>query len=54
MRLTDLTGLIRAYDLKEGSGGRRPPRDNVRAVQNALSAGLAGKSRYRTNTPNGP
>jgi len=46
MRLTDLTDLIRAHDLEEGSGWRRPPRDNVRAVQNALSAGLADEEFY--------
>jgi predicted metal-dependent enzyme (double-stranded beta helix superfamily) len=46
MRLTDLTDLIRSRDLDEGPGGRRPPRDNIRAVQNALSAGLADEDFY--------
>ena len=46
MRLTDLTELIRAHDLEEGAGGRRPPRDNIRAVQHALSAGLADDDFY--------
>jgi predicted metal-dependent enzyme (double-stranded beta helix superfamily) len=46
MRLTDLVEFIRGHDLEERSDGRRPPRDNVRAVQNALSVGLADEEFY--------
>jgi hypothetical protein len=46
MRLADLTEFIRTHDLEEGTGGRRPPRDNIRAVQNMLSAGLADEEFY--------
>jgi len=39
MRFRDLLTLLRAVDLDDGV--RRPPRDNVRGIQRALSAGLA-------------
>jgi predicted metal-dependent enzyme (double-stranded beta helix superfamily) len=44
---TDLLELLRKLDLDEGPGGsRRPPRDNVRAVQHALGAWLADEPFY--------
>jgi len=39
MRFTDLLTVIRGLDLDDDT--RRPPRDNVRAIQHALSACLA-------------
>jgi hypothetical protein len=48
MKFTDLLELIRTLDLAESPGPtlRRPPRDNVRTVQNALSAALADEEFY--------
>jgi predicted metal-dependent enzyme (double-stranded beta helix superfamily) len=48
MRFSALPTLIESLDLEErrGSSHRRPPRDNVRAVQNLLSAGLSDEDFY--------
>jgi predicted metal-dependent enzyme (double-stranded beta helix superfamily) len=47
MRFTDLVHLLRSLDLADrGAHGRRPPRDNVRTVQDALTAMLADEDFY--------
>ena len=47
MRFDDLSTLLHELDLDEGvAPARRPPRDNVRAVQTALSAWLADEDFY--------
>jgi predicted metal-dependent enzyme (double-stranded beta helix superfamily) len=47
MRFADLVGVLRSLDLKDrGAHGRRPPRDDVRAVQAALTAMLADEEFY--------
>jgi hypothetical protein len=40
MRFNDLIAHVRTLDLGEPGDETRPPRDNVRSVQNALAAGL--------------
>jgi len=44
MRFGDLLALVRGLDLDDGA--RRPPRDNVRAVQHAMSAWLGDEQFY--------
>src|ERR1043166_3350151 len=47
MRFGDLISLLHSLDLADrGVHGRRPPRDNVRAVQDALTAMLADEDFY--------
>ena len=47
MRFMDLVSLLRSLDLADrGTHGRRPPRDDVRTVQNALTAMLADEDFY--------
>jgi len=47
MRFQDLIALLRSLDLADqGAHGRRPPRDNVRSVQHALTAMLADEDFY--------
>jgi len=47
MRFLDLVGLLRSLDLADrGAHGRRPPRDDVRTVQDALTAMLADEDFY--------
>lgn len=47
MRFDDLIGLLRSLDLADrGASGRRPPRDDVRAVQSALTAMLGDEEFY--------
>lgn len=47
MRFIDLVGLLRSLDLADrGAHGRRPPRDDVRTVQDALTAMLADEDFY--------
>lgn len=47
MRFDDLVCLLRSLDLADrGAHGRRPPRDDVRAVQDALTAMLADEDFY--------
>jgi predicted metal-dependent enzyme (double-stranded beta helix superfamily) len=47
MRFSDLVSLLRSLDLADrGAHGRRPPRDNVRTVQDALTAMLADEDFY--------
>ena len=47
MRFTDLVAQLRELDLDdEGAHGRRPPRDNVRTIQHALTAMLADDDFY--------
>src|SRR5262245_4861091 len=42
MRFVDFVELLRSLDLEDrGVNGRRPPRDNVRTVQDALTAMLS-------------
>ncbi|HEX3482244.1 MAG TPA: hypothetical protein VHT91_44820 [Kofleriaceae bacterium] len=47
MRFLDLVGLLRSRDLADqGAHGRRPPRDDVRTVQDALTAMLGDEDFY--------
>jgi hypothetical protein len=47
MRFADLVCLMRSLDLLDrGAHGRRPPRDNVRAVQDGLTAMLTDEDFY--------
>jgi predicted metal-dependent enzyme (double-stranded beta helix superfamily) len=47
VRFTDLVSVLRSLDLADrGAHGRRPPRDNVRTVQDALTAMLADEDFY--------
>lgn len=47
MKFMDLVGLLRSLDLADrGVHGRRPPRDNVRTVQDGLTAMLADEDFY--------
>jgi predicted metal-dependent enzyme (double-stranded beta helix superfamily) len=47
MRFEDLVSLLRSLDLADqGAHGRRPPRDNVRTVQDAFTAMLADEDFY--------
>jgi len=47
MRFIDLVQLLRSLDVVDrGVHGRRPPRDDVRAVQDALTAMLADEDFY--------
>ncbi len=47
MRFIDLVSVLRSLDLDDrGTHGRRPPRDDVRAVQDALTAMLADEDFY--------
>ena len=47
MRFSDLVDLLHTLDLADrGAHGRRPPRDNVRTVQDALTAMLADEDFY--------
>jgi hypothetical protein len=47
MRFVDLVSLLHSLDLDDrGAHGRRPPRDNVRTVQDALTAMLADEDFY--------
>jgi predicted metal-dependent enzyme (double-stranded beta helix superfamily) len=47
MRFVDLVRLLHSLDLADrGAQGRRPPRDDVRAVQDALTAMLAVEDFY--------
>jgi hypothetical protein len=47
MKFSDLVRLLRTLDLADrGAHGRRPPRDDVRAVQDALTAMLADEDFY--------
>jgi hypothetical protein len=47
MRFIDLVGLLRSLDLADqGAHGRRPARDDVRTVQDALTAMLADEDFY--------
>jgi predicted metal-dependent enzyme (double-stranded beta helix superfamily) len=47
MKFFDLVSLLRSLDLADrGAHGRRPPRDDVRTVQDALTAMLADEDFY--------